>query len=138
MRREEEAKATAKRLPRVRSRPSSFAQAEFGELQAAVELESSVYQSTAYPRLCSALEPEEQVILADRTLGARPSPGCRSLARGRAARALAFVADPMTRTSFRNVFDTRWRRWPLRQALELTANLDDAERYRLDFVVRTR
>ena len=86
-----------------------------------------------------ALDPEEQVILADRTLGAETRFGLPvDLARGRAARQLLrFVTDPMTRTSFRNVFGyTLAAMANFDEALELMAEqLDDAERYRLEFVV---
>ena len=66
-----------------------------------------------------ALDPEEQVILADRTLGAETRFGLPvDLPRGRAAQQLLrFVADPMTRTSFRNVFG---------YTLAATANFDEA------------
>ena len=114
--------------------------AEFGELQAAIELESSdVPRRLQALGSREALDPEEQVILADRTMGAETRFGLPvDLARGRAARQLLrFVADPMTRTSFRNVFGyTLAAMANFDEALELMAEqLDDAERYRLEFVV---
>lgn len=138
--REEEAKVYYQQAAACAESPELVRRAEFGELQAAVELESSdVPERLRFLGSRDALDPEEQVILADRTLGAETRFGLPvGLARGRAARQLlTFVADPMTRTSFRNVFGyTLAAMAHFDEALELTAEqLDDAERYRLDFVV---
>jgi DNA-binding CsgD family transcriptional regulator len=138
--REEEAKTYYQQAALSAESPELIRRAEFGELQAAVELESDdVPERLRLLGSRKALDPEEQVILADRTLGAETRFGLPvNLARGQAARQLlSFVADPMTRTSFRNVFGYILASMAhFDEALELTAEqLDDAERYRLDFVV---
>ena len=138
--REEEAKAYYQQAAAIAKSPSLVRRAEFGELQAAIELESSDVPERLR-RLGSreALDAEEQVILADRTVGAETRFGLPvDLARGRAARQLLrFVADPMTRSSFRNVFGyTLAAMAQFDEALELVSEqLDDVERYRLEFVV---
>jgi LuxR family transcriptional regulator, maltose regulon positive regulatory protein len=138
--REEEAKAYYQHAAAIAESPELVRRAEFGELQAAIELESSdVPERLRVLGSREASDPEEHVILADRTLGAETRFGMPvDLARGRAARQLLpFVADPMTRSSFRNVFGyTLAAMAQFDEALELVAEqLDDAERYRLEFVV---
>ena len=138
--REEEAKVYYQQAAAIARSPELVRRAEFGELQAAVELESSdVPERLHLLGAREALDPEEQVILADRTIGAETRFGLPvDLVRGRAARQLLrFVADPMTRSSFRNVFGyTLAAMAHFDEALEIVAEqLDDAERYRLEFVV---
>jgi LuxR family maltose regulon positive regulatory protein len=138
--REEEAMAYYERAATIAESQELIRRAEFGELQAAIELESSdVPQRLQALGSLEALDPEEQVILADRTMGAETRFGLAvDLARARAARQLLpFVADPMTRSSFRNVFGyTLAAMAHFDEALELSAEqLDDTERYRLEFVV---
>jgi len=138
--REEEAKAYYQQAAAIAESPELVRRAEFGELQAAIELESSdVPERLHVLGSREVLDPEEQVILADRTMGAETRFGLPvDLARGRAARQLLrFVADPMTRSSFRNVFGyTLAAMAHFDEALELVADqLDDAERYRLEFVI---
>jgi LuxR family maltose regulon positive regulatory protein len=138
--REEEAKIYYQQAAAIAKSPKLVRRAEFGELQAAVELESrDVPERLQVLGSREALDPEEQVILADRTMGAETRFGLPvELARGRAARQLLrFVADPMTRSSFRNVFGyTLAAMARFDEALEIVAEqLDDAERYRLEFVV---
>lgn len=138
--REEEAKLYYQQAAEVAESSDLIRRAEFGELQAAIELESSdVPERLRALSSREALNPEEQVILADRTIGAETR-FCLpvDVARGREARQLLrFVTDPMTRTSFRNVFGyTLAAMAQFNEALELVVEqLDDAERYRLDFVV---
>jgi LuxR family maltose regulon positive regulatory protein len=138
--REEEAKAHYELAAANAESSDLVRRAELGELQAAVELESGDVPERL--RLLSAtdvLDPEEKVILADRILGAATRFSLPvSLAQGHAARKLLLlVTDPMTRTSFRNVFGyTLAAMAHFDEALDLTAEqLDDAERYRLEFVV---
>lgn len=138
--REEEATAYYRQTAAMAESPELLLKAEFGELQAAIELESSGVPERL--RVLGSREPrspEEQVILADRTIGAETRFGLPvSLARGRTAhQLLAFVPDPMTRTSFRNVFGYALAATAqFDEALALTEEqIDDAERYRLDFVI---
>ena len=138
--REEEAKVYYQQAAATAEAPELVRRAEFGELQAAVELESTdVPERLHVLGSRQPLDPEEQVILADRTMGAQTRFGLPvDLGRGRAARQLlGFVADPMTRSSFRNVFGyTLAAMAHFDEALELVAEqLDDADRYRLEFVV---
>jgi len=138
--REEEAKAYYHQAATIAESLELVRKAEFGELQAAIELESAdVLERLDVLSSREAVDPEEQVVLADRTIGAETRFGLPvDLSRGRAARQLLrFVADPMTRSSFRNVFGyTLAAMAQFDEALELTAEqLDDAERYRLDFVI---
>ena len=70
--REEEAKAYYKQAAAVAESQELVRRAEFGELQAAIELESSdVPRRLQVLGSREALDPEEQVILADRTMGSR-------------------------------------------------------------------
>ena len=138
--REEQAKAYYRQAATTAESQELVRRAELGELQVAIELESSdVPRRLQALGSRDALDPEEQVILADRTIGAETRFGLPvDLARGRAARQLLrFVTDPMTRTSFRNVFGyTLAATANFDEALELIAEqLEDAERYRLEFVV---
>lgn len=138
--REEEAQAYYQHAAEIAESPELVRKAEFGDFQAAVELESSdVPERLHVLGSLKALDPEEQVILADRILGAETRFGLPvNLVRCRAARQLLrFVADPMTRSSFRNVFGyTLAAMAQFDEALDLIAEqLDDAERYRLEFVV---
>lgn len=138
--REEEAQTYYQQAAEVAESPELVRRAEFGEFQAAVELESMDVPDRLHALGSrEALDPEEQVILADRILGAETRFGLPvSLAQCRAARQLLkLVADPMTRSSFRNVFGyTLAAMAQYDEALEVIAEqLDDAERYRLEFVV---
>jgi DNA-binding NarL/FixJ family response regulator len=115
-------------------------QAASGELLAMIELEDSrageVLQALAGAR---TLEPTDQILLADRELAYTTRFSVPvDLNRGRAARQLLhLLADPVARSSFRNI---------LGYALASTAHFDeaeeltdeqlrDAERCRLDFVI---
>ena len=84
------------------------------------------------------LEPSEQVLLADRRLSYARFGAPVDLQSGRSAgQLLRFVTDPVARTSFRNVFGYALAATAhFEEATHLTdAQLDDAERCRLDFVV---
>lgn len=138
--REEQATAYYRQTAIMAESPELVLRAEFGELQAAIELESSDVPERL--RVLGSREPrspEEQVILADRTIGAETRFGLPvSLARGRTARQLlSFVPDPMTRTSFRNVFGYALAAMAqFDEALGLTEEqIEDAEQYRLEFVL---
>ena len=114
--------------------------AHFGELQAAMELEADdVPERLAKLSSYRPLEPAEQVILADRKVGVETRYALPvDIGSGRAARQLLrLVADPMTRTSFRNVFGYALAASAhFDEALELTdEQMEDAERCRLDFVI---
>ncbi|MGZ8740460.1 MAG: hypothetical protein ACXWZ8_07680, partial [Gaiellaceae bacterium] len=114
--------------------------AAFGELVATIELED--------PRAAELLtaltngessDPGDQVILADRKLAYETRFGAPvDLQSGRAAsQLLRFVTDPVARASFRNVFGYALASTAhFDEATELTeAQMKDAERCRLDFVV---
>lgn len=114
--------------------------AEFGHLQAAVELEADdgpSQLSSLASRL--PLEPEDQVLFADRKIGVETRYGLRvDFESARAAsQLLGLVADPMTRTSFRNVFGYALAASAqFTEALQVTRDqLEDAERCRLEFVI---
>ena len=114
--------------------------ATLGQLQAALELEAPDVPEQL-DRLSSrvTLDPEDQVIFADRKLSVETRYGLPvDLDAGRAAsQLLKLVADPMTRTSFRNVLGYALAASArFDEALVLTEDqLDDAERCRLDFVI---
>ena len=88
--REEEAMAYYLRAAAIAESPELVRKAEFGELQAAIELEcSDVPERLHLLGSREARDPEEQVVLADRTMGAETRFGLPvDLARGRAARQL--------------------------------------------------
>ena len=138
--REHEAMAHYQQTAAIAKSPELVRRAEFGELQAAIELESSdVPERLRVLGSRESLDPEEQVILADRTMGAETRFGLPvNLARGREAlQLLGFVTDPMARSSFRNVFGYSLAATAhFDEALAITAEqLDDAERYQLEFVI---
>ena len=113
--------------------------AALGELIVAVELERE-----DAPALLLALEqdhaldPTERLVLADRRLSLESRYGLRlNLEAGRAAKQLLpHVADPLVRTSFRNVYGYALAvSGNFREAQAVTAEqLLDAEHHRLDFV----
>ena len=115
-------------------------QAAFGELVAMIELEdpraADVLMALSDER---PLEPSEQVLLADRKVAYETRFGASvDIQSGRAARQLLrFVADPVARTSFRNVFGYALAATAhFDEATELTdEQLQDVERCRLDFVI---
>ena len=129
----EQARALAQDVKHVR-------QAAFGELVAMIELEDPRAEDvlTALSDE-SRLEPAEQVILADRKVAYETRFGAPvDIQSGRAARQLLrFVADPVARTSFRNVFGYALAATAhFDEATELTdEQLQDVERCRLDFVI---
>lgn len=115
-------------------------EAKLGELQAAAELEApDAPDRLAELSRAVVEEPAARVVLADRTMGIETRFALPvNLESGRAAaQLLSLVADPMIRTSFRNIFG---------YALAASANFDealrvmsdqieDAERCRIDFAI---
>lgn len=114
--------------------------AELGLIQAGLELEDlAVLERLAELDKAPILDPEVEVMLADRRLGVETR-FCLpvDVARGRAAQQLLpLVDDPMVRTSFRNVSGYALAAmYELEEADKLTQEqLEDAERCRLDFVL---
>jgi DNA-binding CsgD family transcriptional regulator len=114
--------------------------ARLGELLSAAELEApDAPKSLSELSRAHAEEPADCVVLADRQIGielrfALPM----NFDNGRAAaQLLPLVADPMIRTSFRNVFGYALAASArFDEALRLMADqLEDAERCRLDFAI---
>ena len=117
--------------------------AEFGQLAAALELErpeAVELMSSLGP--VGEMEPDERVILVGRKINLETRFGLPvSVAEGRAMwQLLHRVADPVTRTSFRNVFSFALAAMGhYDDALRLSREqLDDAELHRLPFVVPVR
>src|SRR5918995_3604481 len=128
------------RAASIATLPNIQWRAKLGELLAAAELEAPDAPERLLELSEAAVEePADQVVLADRTVCielrfALPM----NLDSGRAAsQLLPFVADPMIRTSFRNVFGYALAASArFDEALRLMADqLEDAERCRLDFVI---
>ena len=113
--------------------------AAFGELLVAIELEQA--EASDLLRALEAdrvLDPTECLTLADRRLSFETHFGLRvDVERARAsAQLVPLVADPLVRTSFRNVFGyTLVAMAHFNEGLELTEDqLADAEQHRLEFV----
>ena len=138
--REEQARGYFRAAQRTAQSPELVRKASLGELVAAIELEhpdaadlldvSASYQAT---------NPEDQVLTADRKLAFETRFGHPvDFQSGRAARQLLrFVADPVARSSFRNVFGYALASAALfDEATSITdEQIEDAERCRLDFVL---
>lgn len=139
--REEEAFRCYQQARHSTASPELTRIAMHGELAAAIELELEEHAVDLLRSLGppEALDPRDRVIYEDRKMNLDGHFGITSgLEGGRAARQLlGFVADPIARSSFRNVlgyglaiggyYD---------EALEVTdEQLDEADRLRLDFVV---
>jgi DNA-binding CsgD family transcriptional regulator/tetratricopeptide (TPR) repeat protein len=114
--------------------------AEFGQLAAALELERP--EAVELMRSLGPvgdMEPDERVILVGRMINLETRFGLPvSVAEGRAMwQLLHHVADPVTRTSFRNVFSYALAAMGHKdEALRLIREqLDDADLHRLPFVV---
>jgi hypothetical protein len=115
-------------------------QARLGELQAAAELEAPDAPARLIELTAAAVEdPTQRVVLADRSIGIETRFGlpvnleaCRA-----AAQLLPLVADPMIRTSFRNILGYALAASAcFDEALRLMSEqLEDAERCRIDFAV---
>jgi DNA-binding NarL/FixJ family response regulator len=138
--RQEQAAQHYGRAASLATLPNIQWRAKLGELLAAAELEAPDAPERLLELSEAAVEePADQVVLADRTVCielrfALPM----NLDSGRAAsQLLPFVADPMIRTSFRNVFGYALAASArFDEALRLMADqLEDAERCRLDFVI---
>ena len=124
--RQEQAAQHYGRAASLATLPNIQWRAKLGELLAAAELEAPDAPERLLELSEAAVEePADQVVLADRTVGielrfALPM----NLDSGRAAsQLLPFVADPMIRTSFRNVFG---------YALAASARFDEALRLMAD------
>ena len=112
-----------------------------GELAVAIELELEQHAVDLLTSLGppESLEPHDRVIYEDRKMSLEGHFGIAGgLEGGRAARQLlGFVADPVARSSFRNVLGYGLAVGGYyAEALEVThEQLDEADRFRLDFVV---
>ena len=138
--REEQARVYFRDAQQTARSPELVRRAALGELVAAVELEHA--DAADLLRAAASLQtigPEDQVIVADRKLAFETRFGHPvDLQTGRAARQLLrFVADPVARSSFRNVFGYALASSALfSEATVITEEqFDDAERCRLDFVL---
>ncbi|MDX6437946.1 MAG: hypothetical protein QOF45_529 [Gaiellaceae bacterium] len=115
--------------------------AMYGELAAAIELELEEHAADLLRSLgpSQSLEPHDRVIFTDRKMNLESHFGISDgLEDGRAVRQLlGFVADPIARSSFRNVFGYALAVGGCyAEALDVTQEqLDEADRFRLDFVV---
>jgi ATP/maltotriose-dependent transcriptional regulator MalT len=113
----------------------------YGELAAAIELESEEHAIDLLNSLgpAQSLEPHERVIFTDRKMNLESHFGISGgLEDGRAVRQLlGFVDDPIARSSFRNVLGYALAvGGHYQEALDVTQEqLDEADRFRLDFVV---
>jgi LuxR family maltose regulon positive regulatory protein len=115
-------------------------QARLGELQAAAELEAPDAPDRLVDITSAVMEdPTQRVVLADRSIGIQSRFGLPvDLQLGRAAaQLLPYVADPMIRTSFRNIFGYALAASAeFDEALRLMGDqLEDVERCRIDFAV---
>ena len=112
-----------------------------GELAAAIELELEDHAVELLRSLgpSESLAPHDRVIYEDRKMNLEGHFGISSgLEDGRAARQLlGFVADPVARSSFRNVLGYALAVGGYyAEALEVTQEqFDEADRFRLDFVI---
>jgi len=138
--REEQARVYFRNAQQVARSPELIRRAALGELVAAIELENA--DAADLLRVSAThqpISPEDQVFMADRKLAFETRFGHPvDLQSGRAAQQLLrFVADPVARSSFRNVFG---------YALASSANfseataiteeqIEDSERCRLVFVL---
>jgi LuxR family maltose regulon positive regulatory protein len=128
------------RAASVAALPEIAWQARLGELQAAAELEAPDAPDRLAELTPAAVEdPAQRVVLADRTIGIESRFGLPvNLETGRAAtQLLPLVADPMIRTSFRNIFGYALAASAcFDEASRLMSDqLGDAERCRIDFAV---
>jgi LuxR family maltose regulon positive regulatory protein len=139
--REEEAFRCYQRARQATETPELRRIAMYGELAAAIELELEEHAVELLRSLgpSESLEPHDRVILADRKMNLESHFGVASgLEDGRAARQLLrFVSDPVARSSFRNVLGYALAVGGYyAEALDVTQEqLDEADRFRLDFVV---
>lgn len=138
--REQEAFEAYKRA-RLTQEPRLERVAMYGELAASIELELEEHALGLLEQLgpADSLDPHDRVIFIDRKLNLEGHFGISTgLEAGRAARQLlGFVADPVARSSFRNVLGYALAVGGYyHEALEVTEEqVDEAERFRLDFVL---
>jgi DNA-binding CsgD family transcriptional regulator len=139
--REESAFRSYQRARQATASPELGRIAMHGELAAAIELELEDHAIELLRSLgpAESLEPHDRVIYEDRKMNLEGHFGISSgLEDGRAARQLlGFVTDPVARSSFRNVLGYALAVGGYyAEALEVTREqLDEADRFRLDFVV---
>ncbi len=128
------------RAAAVATVPEIAWQARLGELQAAAELEAPDAPDRLFELTSAAVEePTQRVILADRTIGIESRFGLPvNLETGRdATQLLQLVADPMVRTSFRNIFGYALAASAYFDEASrlMSEQLEDAKRCRIDFAV---
>jgi ATP/maltotriose-dependent transcriptional regulator MalT len=139
--REDEALRCYQRARESTDNPELRRVAMYGELAAAIELELEEHAIGLLRSLgpSQSLEPHDRVIFTDRKMNLESHFGISSgFEDGRAARQLlGFVADPVARSSFRNVLGYALAVGGYyTEALDITQEqLDEADRFRLDFVV---
>lgn len=138
--RDEQARSYFRGAQAMARSPGLIRRAALGELVAAIELEHADAANLLKTLVSDqAIGPEDQVILADRRLAFETRFGHPvDLQNGRAAQQLLrFVADPVARTSFRNVFGYALAASAMfAEASAITEEqIEDAERCRLDFVL---
>jgi ATP/maltotriose-dependent transcriptional regulator MalT len=138
--REDRARAYFRAAQEVGRSHDLVRRAALGELVAAIELEhADAERLLATAASHKAVSPEDQVLMADRKLAFETRFGRPvDLQSGREAQQLLqFVADPVARSSFRNVFGYALASSAMfAEATAITEDqIEDAERCRLDFVV---
>lgn len=138
--RQEQALAYYARAVSIATTPGMEWQAKLGELQAAAELEARDCPERLVKLSATDVErPADRVVLTDRTIGIQTRFALPvDLEGGRAAlQLLPLVADPMIRTSFRNIFGYALAASAqFDEALRLmTEQLEDAERCRIAFAI---
>jgi DNA-binding CsgD family transcriptional regulator len=138
--REEQARAYFRNAQETARAPELIRRATLSELVAAVELEQADAEDLLTVAVShEAVNPEDQVLMADRKLAFETRFGRPvDLQGGRAAQQLLrFVADPVARSSFRNVFGYALASSAMFvEAMAITEDqIEDAERCRLDFVL---
>jgi DNA-binding CsgD family transcriptional regulator len=138
--REEQARAHFRNAQKIARSPELMRRAALGELVAAIELEHADAEDLLNVSAShEAINPEDQVLMADRKLAFETRFGHPvDLQSGRAAQQLlGFVTDPVARSSFRNVFGYALASSAMfAEATAITEEqIDDAERCRLDFVL---
>ena len=138
--RDEKARAHFRNAQKIARSPELMRRAALGELVAAIELEHpDAEELLEVSASHEATSPEDQVLMADRKLAFETRFGQPvDLQSGRAAQQLlGFVADPVARASFRNVFGYALASTAMfAEAMAITEEqIEDAERCRLDFVL---
>lgn len=138
--RDEEARAYFRNAQKIARSPELVRRAALGELVAAIELEhADAAELLRVSASHQTIGPEDQVFMADRKLAFETRFGHPvDLQCGRAAQQLlGFVADPVARSSFRNVLGYALACSAMfAEATAITEEqIEDAERCRLEFVL---